>query len=147
LKLKPDAVLEDVNPADAAFFMLPGGDMWQERSFPEIEALLHRLHEREVLIGAICAATLEIARAGLTRGIRHTSNAQAFIKAAVPDYNDDTFYVHELAVTDRKIITASGLGSIEFAREVIRQLDIYNEADTAIWFDMFKRGLVPANMT
>jgi putative intracellular protease/amidase len=147
LKLKPDVGLEDVNPADAAFFMLPGGDMWQERSFPEIEALLQRLHEREILIGAICAATLEIARAGLTRGIRHTSNSQVFLKVAVPDYNDDDFYVDELAVTDRKIITARGLGSVEFAREVIRQLDIYSEADTAIWFDMFKRGLVPANMT
>jgi len=147
LKLKPDASLEDVNAADAGFFMLPGGDMWQQRSFPEIEALLHHLHERQVLIGTICAATLEIARAGLTRGTRHTSNSHAFLKAAVPDYNDDSFYVDELAVTDRKIITASGLGSVEFAREVIRQLDIYNEADTAIWFDMFKRGLVPANMT
>ena len=147
LKLQSDVTLEDVNPEEAAFFMLPGGDMWQEISFPEIEALLRHMHEREVLIGAICAATLEIARAGLTRGIRHTSNSQVFLKAAVPDYNDGGFYVDELAVTDRKIITASGLGSVEFAREVIRQLDIYSEADTAIWFDMFKRGLVPANMT
>jgi len=110
LKLKPDVGLEDVDPADAAFFMLPGGDMWQEKSFPEIEALLQRLHEREILIGAICAATLEIVRAGLTQGIRHTSNSQAFLKAAVPDYNDDRFYVDELAVTDRKIITWATLG-------------------------------------
>jgi putative intracellular protease/amidase len=146
LKLKPDVTLEDVNPADAAFFMLPGGDMWQNNSFPEVKALLRRLREREVLIGAICAATLEIARAGLTRGIRHTSNSKAFLKAFVPDYTDDSFYVDELAVADQKLITASGLGSVEFAREVIRELSIYNAADTAIWFDMFKRGLVPAGM-
>src|SRR5882762_3345522 len=67
LKLQPDVTLEDVNPAETAFFMLPGGDMWQKTSYPEIKALLHRLHEQQVLIGAICAATLEIARAGLTR--------------------------------------------------------------------------------
>ena len=146
LKLQPDVTLEDVNPQEAAFFMLPGGDMWQENSFPEIQALLHRLHEREVLIGAICAATLEIARAGLTREVRHTSNSKAFLKATVPDYKDDSFYVDELAVTDQKIITASGLGSVEFTREVIRELGIFSESDTAIWFDMFKRGLVPASM-
>ena len=146
LKLQPDVTLEDVNPAETAFFMLPGGDMWQKTSYPEIKALLHRLHEQQVLIGAICAATLEIARAGLTRGVRHTSNSKASLKAAVPDYNDDSFYVDELAVTDKKIITASGLGSVEFAREVILQLAIYNQADAAIWFDMFKRGLVPAGM-
>ena len=62
----------------------------------------------------------------------------------VPDYKDENFYVNELAVTDDKIITASGLGSIEFAREVIRQLEIYSESDTHMWFEMFKKGLIPA---
>jgi hypothetical protein len=33
-------------------------------------------------------------------------------------------YVEELAVTDSNVITASGLGSLEFAREVIQQLDL-----------------------
>jgi putative intracellular protease/amidase len=146
LKITPAVTLEDVSPQDAAFFMLPGGDMWQRNSFPEIEAMLRHLHEQDVLIGAICGATLEVARAGLTRGTRHTSNSKAFVKAAVPDYKDDSFYVEELAVTDRKIITASGLGSVDFAREVIRELAIYNQADTAIWFDMFKHALVPASM-
>ena len=151
LKLKPDVTLEDVRledagPLDTAFFMLPGGDMWQENSFAEVKTLVRSVHERGVLIGAICAATLELARAGLTRGIRHTSNSKAFLKSVVPDYKDDSFYVDELAVTDRKIITASGLGSLEFAREVIRELGIYNPADTATWFDMFKRGLVPAGL-
>ncbi len=32
----------------------------------------------------------------------------------VPQYQDDDFYVDELAVTDKNIITASGLGSIAF---------------------------------
>jgi len=151
LKVKPDitledARLEDASPANTAFFMLPGGDMWQKKSLPGIATVLHSLHERDVLIGAICAATLEIARAGLTRGIRHTSNSKAFLKSLVAGYTDDSFYVDELAVTDHKIITASGLGSVEFAREVIRELNIYDAADTAIWFDMFKRGLVPAGM-
>ena len=143
LKLQPDIAMHEVNPAGAAFFMLPGGDMWLKNSFAELKELLRHLHERKVLIGAVCAATLEIARAGLTRGVRHTSNSKAFLKAAVPEYNDDEFYVDDLAVTDEKIITASGLGSVELAREVIRELKIYSPADTALWFDMFKRGFMP----
>jgi putative intracellular protease/amidase len=146
LKLQADVALGEVDPSQAAFFMLPGGDMWPKNSFAELKHLLHRMHDQGVLIGAICAATLEIARAGLTRGIRHTSNSRAFLKATVPDYNDDSFYVDDLAVTDQKIITASGLGSVDFAREVVRELGIYSPSDTAIWFDMFKRGLVPASM-
>ena len=128
---------------ETAIFILPGGDMWQEKSHPDLIKLLHRLHERDVPIAAICAATLEIARAGLTRHTRHTSNSKKYLKAMVPDYKDEDFYVAELAVTDKNLITASGLGSLEMGREVIKKLDIHNEADTEMWFRMFKSGTIP----
>jgi hypothetical protein len=54
--------------------------------------------------------------------------------------------VDKLAVTDGNIITASGLGCVEFAREVIRELGLYTLTDTQTWFDMFKNGDVPAAM-
>jgi putative intracellular protease/amidase len=146
LRINPDVTIHDVDPADAAFFMLPGGDMWQERADAPINDLLLRLHQHNVCIGAICAATLQIARAGLTRGIRHTSNAKSYLKAMVADYRDDAFYVDELAVADQNIITASGLGSVEFAREIFRELDIFTDAEIATWYGMFKQGLMPAGM-
>lgn len=146
LKITPDVTIDDVNPADAAFFMLPGGDMWETRSNDAVDALLNRLHQKDVLIGAICAATLEIARAGLTHGIRHTSNSKSYLKATVPGYSDGAFYVDELAVSDSNIITASGLGSIEFAREVMKSLHLHSETDAAMWFGMFKHGVIPAGM-
>jgi putative intracellular protease/amidase len=143
LKLAPEITLDQVNPAEAAIFILPGGDMWEKQSDDGVKALLQRLHMEGVLIGAICGATLEIARAGLTRRIRHTSNSKDYLKTLVDDYRDEEFYVDVLAVTDKKIITASGLGSIEFGREVIKQLSLYNEADTQVWFEMFKHGVIP----
>jgi len=146
LKVSPAATIQDVNPGEAAFFMLPGGDLWQEKSQEQVHALLHALHDNGVLIGAICAATLEIARAGLTHGIRHTSNAKAYLKSMVPGYQDGDLYVDELAVSDGNLITASGLGSVEFAREVQRNLKIHSEPEIAVWFDMFKNGVVPAGM-
>jgi putative intracellular protease/amidase len=146
LKITPDLTIDEVSPEGTAFFMLPGGDMWQEKSRPEIHGLIRRLHHSNVLIGAICAATLEIVRVGLTRGLRHTSNGQSYLRAMVPDYSDEAFYVDALAVMDQNVITASGLGSIEFAREVIQQLEIFSDADTSLWFDMFKHGVVPAGI-
>lgn len=146
LRITPDVTIEEIDPADAAFFMLPGGDMWQERSEVPINDLLHRMHEQKVLIGAICAATLQIARAGLTRGVRHTSNAKSYLKKMVPAYGDDEFYVDELAVSDNSIITASGLGSLEFAREVFRELNVFSSGDLEVWYDMFKSGAIPASM-
>jgi hypothetical protein len=88
---------------------------------------------------------LEIARAGLTTNIRHTSNSKDYLKAMVAYYSDENLYVNELAVTDQNVITASGLGCVEFAREVIKQLNLYNEADTRTWFEMFKHGVYPAS--
>ena len=147
LKLNPDITLDGVGPAEASIFMLPGGDMWERESHENLKTLLQRIHAGKVPIGAICGATLEIARAGLTRNIRHTSNSKDYLKTMVADYSDEGFYVNELAVTDQNVITASGLGCVEFAREVIKQLNLYNEADTRTWFEMFKHGVYPATET
>ncbi len=146
LRLVPDFGLEEVDSSDLALFVLPGGDMWQEKSHKSVKTVLCQLRKQSVPIGAICAATLEIARAGLTHGIHHTSNSKHYLKAMVQDYQDEALYVDKLAVTDGNIITASGLGSVEFAREVIRELGLYSVTDTQTWFDMFKNGVVPAAM-
>ncbi len=148
LRIMPDISINEfvVSPRETAIFILPGGTSWEKGPDPQVDELLCRLHAEQILIGALCAATLEIARAGLTTGVHHTSNAKSFLKKMVPEYKDDRFYVDELAVADHKIITASGLGSVEFAREVIRELQIYNETDTEMWFRMFKNGAIPASM-
>jgi putative intracellular protease/amidase len=146
LKVQPDISIDEIEPHETAIFLVPGGERWEKAADPKVEDALIRLHEEKVLIGAICAATLEIARAGLTRGLRHTSNAKSFLKDMVPEYKDDRNYVEELAVTNQNIITASGLGSVEFAREIIRELKIYSDADTRMWFEMFKNGVIPASM-
>src|SRR5262245_20417301 len=143
LKLSPDVTLNEVAPLESGIFMLPGGDMWEQESHEGLKTLLRQLHGERIPIGAICGATLEIARAGLTQNIRHTSNSIDYLKSMAPDYSDENFYVNELAVTDQGVITASGLGCVEFAREVIKQLNLYNEADTRAWFEMFKHGVYP----
>jgi putative intracellular protease/amidase len=146
MKVAPDITIDEIEPGETAIFILPGGDRWEDGPNQKVDEVLQRLHARKILIGALCAATLEIVRTGLTAGIRHTSNGKNYLKQMVPAYREEGLYVDELAVTDHKIITASGLGSVEFAREVIRELGIYSEDDTRIWFDMFKKGRMPASM-
>ncbi len=147
LKVTVDLTMDEIEPGEVAVFIVPGGNPWEDGPDRKLDELLQRLHAEKILIGALCGATLEIARAGLTAGIRHTSNAKNYLKKMVPEYNDESFYVEELAVTDRRIITASGLGSVELAREVIHELNIYNESDALIWFEMFKKGVIPANLS
>ena len=145
LTVTPAVTLAEVDPARARVFLLPGGDRWEKASSPELIGLLQRLEATGVPIGAICGATLEVARAGLLRDRRHTSNALAYLRAQVPDYGGEAHYVEELAVTDRGVITASGAGHVEFAREIITLLRLYTPAETQQWFALFKHGVLPGS--
>lgn len=61
-----------------------------------------------------------------------------------PDYRDEDFYVDKLVVADKNLITASGLGCVEFACEIIRRLDIYSSAEINAFFEMFKNAVIPS---
>lgn len=141
LTVEPNATISDVDPATAAMLILPGGEMWERRSNERVIALMHRLHQERVPVAAICGATLEVARAGLTLGIRHTSNSRHYLEAHVASYVDGGHYVDALAVTDANIVTASGLGCIEFAREIVRLLGLRSAREVDAWYEMHKHGV------
>jgi len=44
-------------------------------------------------------------------------------------------------VNDQYIITGSGLGAIEFGREIIKLLNLLGETETEQWFEMYKHGV------
>jgi putative intracellular protease/amidase len=137
----PDMTLDDISAEETAVFILPGGTMWEKHSNESLHVLLRDLHAQAVPLAAICGATLEIARAGLTHQVQHTSNILPYLQALVPTYSDQTYYVDQPAVTDQNIVTADGLSSVEFAREIIKLLGIYNEADADAWYGMYKHGI------
>lgn len=140
----PSTTVSNVNPADVAVLILPGGDRWEQALIePELEALLHRLDAGGVPIAAICAATLAVSRAGLLRGRRHTSNGLEYLRSHVPGYADADSYVDAPAVRDRKLITASGLGDVEFARELFEELEVLSAEDRALWAQIFRSAKLP----
>jgi putative intracellular protease/amidase len=143
-KVSPDLTLDTINPDEVAIFIMPGGEIWEQGPNEDLIRLLHQFHAKDTILAAICGATLEIARAGLMQGILHTSNSKGYLKAMLPDYRDDDFYVDKLAITDKNLITASGLGSVEFACEIVRLLNIYTREETQELYEMFKHGVVPA---
>lgn len=145
IRLLPSAVISAVNPADVAAFILPGGDRWERAPVePELRALLERLDVADVPIAAICAATVAIASIGLLRGRRHTSNGLAYLQSHVPGYSDAAGYVDAPAVRDRKLITASGLADVEFARELLEELDVLTPADRELWAGIFRSAKLPS---
>ncbi len=146
LKVVPDITLEQVVPSQAAIFILPGGAMWEQSPNPKVIQLLQDLKTAGVLVAAICGATLEVARAGLTHSVRHSSNALEYLKKFFPDYQDEAFYVNEPAVSDELLITAGGVYSLEFAREIFRKLETFSEAEIDNWFNLYKHGIWSAEL-
>ena len=137
----PDVTIYEIVAKETAVFILPGGTMWEQQSNETLQVLLRDLHGQDVPLAAICGATLAIARAGLTHKVRHTSNILQYLQALVPTYSDHDYYVDESAVTDKNIVTADALGSVDFAREIIKLLGVYNDADADAWYGMFKHGI------
>jgi putative intracellular protease/amidase len=145
LRVQPTRRLDDVDPEDVAIFILPGGDRWEREPMePELRRLLSNLDECGVPIAAICAATAAVARAGLLRGRRHTSNGLDYLKEHAPGYAGSDVYVDAPAVRDRGLITASGLADVEFAREILAELNVLTDDDRARWATMFREGRLPA---
>ena len=135
----PSKTAADMDPAHVAVFILPGGDRWERSPIePELEAALRRVDRQSVPIAAICAATVAISRLGLLKGRRHTSNGLDYLRSLVPDYNEAANYVDAPAVRDRTLITASGLGDVEFARELFEELDVLSPGDRSVWARMFR---------
>lgn len=117
--------------------------MWERDRDPALLDLLRQFHAAGVPIAAICAATLALADAGLLDHKQHTSNAKEYLQTLVPQYQGQNHYVNQLAVADAGVITASGVGSVEFAREIINALELYDAADQLAWFNLFKHGILP----
>lgn len=144
LPVTPDRSLEGLDPATVRLLILPGGDRW-EGAHPraEIGPTLKALRSAGVPIAAICGATLAVAQVGLLDDHAHTSNDLAYLERMVPEYRGASRYVDALAVRDRGLITASGLGPVEFAREIFEELEVFSATDRPVWFHLFKHGRFP----
>lgn len=143
LTVVPDLTIDEISAGETALLILPGGEIWEEKSFESVIDLLKKLNAAQTPIAAICGGTLEAARAGLFHETKHTSNGKAYLQHHVRDYADKDFYADDLAVSEKNLITASGLGAIEFAREILVKLDVYSSAEAKEWFQFFKNAVIP----
>ena len=145
LRVMPDCDLAAVRPEAIELLILPGGDLWQSGAYPRsvVEALIAALLIAETPIAAICAGTLALARAHALDDRRHTSNMRNYLPAHAREYSGGAHYVESPVVTDRHVITASGLASVDFARAIFAELGIFTAKYEALWFEMFKHGKLP----
>jgi putative intracellular protease/amidase len=144
LRVLPDVLVEDLDLARAALLILPSGHLWARGEGEAAVAAARRVHAAGAPVAAIGSAVPALARAGLLDHCRHTGDGVGQLLEHAPRYAGAAQYDPAvLAVSDGGTLTASSLGSVEFAREVIRTLDLYGSSDAAHWYRMFKHAQPP----
>jgi transcriptional regulator GlxA family with amidase domain len=144
LQVLPDSSMHELDLGAVAMLILPGGHLWWPAQAEQVAALAQQVHGAGAPVAAIDEGVLAVARAGLIDHCRHTGNWAGQLGHEVPGYiGHEQFDAHVLAVSDGGVITASHLGSIEFAREIIHTLDLYSRSDREHWYRLFKHAVPP----
>lgn len=118
VNLRADAILAEVADRDFDLVVLPGGKAGAERlrDHPEVQALIRRQHQAGRLIGAICAAPIALAAAGVLAGRRATSYP-GFLQPGDAELSEDA------VVEDGNIVTSRGPATaMPFALALVARL-------------------------
>jgi putative intracellular protease/amidase len=138
IRILPDAALHEISPYASSMLILPGGQSWEYGANSSAIDMARRFIAHCVPVAAICAATLALARAGLLDNRYHTSNARQYLASS--GYRGGRFYRDKPAIADQGVITASGVAPVDFAREVLEALNLYNADTLDAWYSLHKHG-------
>lgn len=139
LRLLPDALVGDLDPAESDLLVLPGGALWSAGAGTAFVEAAARFLDAGVPVAAICDGTVGLARAGLLDDRRHTSGSAAYL-AATPGYAGAARYVEARAVADGGVITAGPDAPVQFARAALATLGLLPEATLDAYEGVFDRG-------
>lgn len=138
LKILPDIQLDELRIESADALILPGGNTWTETMHQPILKIAEKCLNEGIWVAAICGATMGLAQAGLLNSRRHTSNDLEYLKMICPNYTGEKDYQMESAVTDGKLVTASGIAPLEFTVHVLKALDVFSSQTLEAWYRLNK---------
>ena len=136
----PDYGLDDV-PEEFAGLILIGGNSWRKEESKWVMELVDKAIGKEVVLGAICDATVFLGKNGLFNNIPHTSNHLEDLKETAGDnYTNEAGYLHQQAVRSGNIISANGSAFLEFGKNVLEALNAAPQEEIDEWYGFFKQG-------
>jgi putative intracellular protease/amidase len=138
VRMVPDMLLADLEPADSDLLILPGATMWDAGGGQAFAATAGRFLEAGVPVAAICGATAGLARAGLLDERRHTSADPGYLAAT--GYAGGGHYVAARAAVDGDLITAGPQSPVQFARATLERLGLASERTLEAYEGVFSRA-------
>ena len=114
----------DTMPADYKAIVLIGGFGWGNSISDKVEPIVARAIAEGKIVGAICNAASFMAKCGFLNDINHTGNGIDQLKLwGGESYTNAESYQQRQAVADKKMVTANGSATLEFARELLLLLE------------------------
>ncbi len=138
ITITPDKCIDKITFHEKDLLILPGAETWLEESNNKILNLVSDVINKNVIIAAICGATMALAQKGLLDNRKHTSNAKELLKMTCPEYAGDKFYLNQPVVVDNNLITATGLAALEFSYEVLKKTNLMKPATLEAWYQLYK---------
>ena len=140
LTILPDCVIDDIEVNEKSVLLLPGGNNWDNPNHSTIIKKATELLSIGATVCAICGATAALANAGLLDQRPHTSNGVGFLDHFCPNYKGQSFYVDHPSVTDNNLITASGTAPLQWAKQIIEHLGVFQSNTLEEWYAYFSTG-------
>lgn len=139
-RLMPDYSF-DTMPDDYAALVLIGGFGWATPVADKVVPVVSRAVADGRIVGAICNAASFMAKHGFLNDVDHTGNGLDQLKLwGGENYTNADGYRHEQAVADKKIVTANGSATLEFAKELLLLLENDTPERVEMYYQFYKQG-------
>lgn len=140
IRVLPDYSLDSM-PEDYAALVLIGGFGWMTPVADRVVPMVRSAIESSKIVGAICNGASFMAKHGLLNDVKHTGNGIDQLTLWGGDnYTNAKSYIHNQAVSDRKIVTANGSATLEFAKELLRLLENDTPERIEMYYQFHKQG-------
>ena len=142
LRTLPDYSFKDM-PKDYAALVLIGGNRWDSPGAALVTPLVREAMDKGKIVGAICNGVSFLCSHGFLNDVKHTGNGLDQLKQwGGEKYTNEAEYVEAQAISDKNIVTANGVGHLEFTREMLLLLKANTPEKIAGWYDFYKNGFV-----
>ncbi|WP_028857201.1 DJ-1/PfpI family protein [Psychrilyobacter atlanticus] len=140
LTILPDSSVDEIKKSEMAALLLPGSDKWDEPKHKIILEKIKMYMDKEILVAAICGATLALANLGILNTHLHTSNSIEYLNYFSEIYTGEDLYQNDLSFVDKNLITANSAGGLLWAKQIMQYLKILPNEMIEAWFNYYSTG-------
>jgi putative intracellular protease/amidase len=122
-QIKPNMTIDAINLSDVDILIIPGGNPEEILKCKKLNEVLVELNRRKTLIASICSGTIHLAKASILDNKKYTS---AFNFQEIAPISNGTL-INCNVVRDENVITAKPNGYVDFAIEIGKALNIFED--------------------